>query len=265
VYVQNRRIVDIREANAAAPAGFPPDAPRVDTGGVIYPGLIDLHNHLPYNILPLWNPPARFDNRDQWRARREYRRDVSEPMDTLTASGPDILKAIIRYIEVKLLMGGVTSGQGMRSRFGGNQFYQGMVRNFEVSDDPVLRAADSRVLDVDADGAADFGRALDRGRVIFYHLSEGLDARARQHYTVLEQNGLLRSNLVGIHSLALRAAQFRRLATAKTSVVWSPLSNSILYGSTINPKTLVDSGVRFGLGSDWTPSGSGRTRLRAAF
>ncbi len=28
--------------------------------GTIYPGLIELHNHITYNILKLWNVPVRF-------------------------------------------------------------------------------------------------------------------------------------------------------------------------------------------------------------
>ena len=39
--------------SATAPAGFG-HARRVRTGGLITPGLIDLHNHLAYNTLPLW-------------------------------------------------------------------------------------------------------------------------------------------------------------------------------------------------------------------
>lgn len=42
----------------AEPSGFG-GAPRVVAGGVIYPGLIDLHSHLLYNTLPLWTEPTR--------------------------------------------------------------------------------------------------------------------------------------------------------------------------------------------------------------
>jgi hypothetical protein len=38
----------------------------VQTGGSIYPGLIELHNHLAYDALPLWQVPERYDNRDDW-------------------------------------------------------------------------------------------------------------------------------------------------------------------------------------------------------
>ena len=255
VYVSDGRIVAVQQAAAAAPLGFQ-NARTVDTGGVIYPGLLDLHNHLAYNILPLWKPPKRFDNRDQWQRRAEYRRDVTEPIKVVVKSGQGAIKAIIRYIEVKLLLGGVTSGQGMRSSFGGNQFYRGVVRNFEAPDHPDLKAAGSRVLNLTEDEIPMLTSSLDSGLPFFFHLAEGLDTIARQQYTLIDTNNLLRKNLLCIHSLALRPEQHRKLADAGTRVVWSPLSNSLLYGQTIDPKVLKDVKSLFGLGSDWTPSGS---------
>ena len=255
VYLSQGDIVAVQDAQQPPPAGFAA-APVIDTGGVIYPGLLDLHNHLAYNILPLWKVPRRFDNRSQWLSRADYRRDVGEPMETLTGAGPDMLKAIIRYIEVKLLLGGVTSGQGMKSKFGGNQLYRGLIRNFEVPDAPGLPVAGSHVVDLKADEVATFRADLDTGRPMFFHLAEGIDVHARQQYKLLAENALLRSNLIGIHSLALLPAQRRKMAQAGSRVVWSPLSNSLLYGKTIDPRQLADSQVVFGLGSDWTPSGS---------
>lgn len=255
IYVSGGRIRAVQSADAPAPDGFA-NARAVDTEGVVYPGLLDLHNHLAYNVLPLWKPPKQFDNRDKWQRRREYKRDVTEPMKLIVKSGQGAIKAVIRYIEVKLLLGGVTSGQGMRSSFGGAQFYRGLARNFEAPDDPALPSAGSRVLNLTEEDIPEMKSALDRGDPFFFHLAEGVDTAARQQYTLLEENDLLRPNLIGIHSLALRASQHRKLAMAGGHVVWSPLSNSLLYGQTIDPKALKEQGALFGLGSDWTPSGS---------
>src|SRR4051794_30171301 len=52
------RIAGGRTGRSSAPPGFA-GAPVVDTGGVIYPGLIDLHGHTAYNTLPLWIEPRR--------------------------------------------------------------------------------------------------------------------------------------------------------------------------------------------------------------
>lgn len=40
------------------------------------------------------------------------------------------------------------------------------------------------------------------------------------------------------------------------SIVWSPVSNLILYKDTLSIKKLIDSGINICLGTDWTPSGS---------
>jgi|SRR6266481_5576699 len=48
----------VTTGNTPAPAGFT-SAPIVDTGDAfVIPGLIDLHNHLGYNTLPLWVEPT---------------------------------------------------------------------------------------------------------------------------------------------------------------------------------------------------------------
>ena len=39
-------------------------------------------------------------------------------------------------------------------------------------------------------------------------------------------------------------------------MVWSPLSNLLLYGATARVDAAKRAGVRIGLGSDWSPSGS---------
>src|SRR5512134_2508690 len=39
-------------------------------------------------------------------------------------------------------------------------------------------------------------------------------------------------------------------------MVWSPLSNLLLYGATADIRAAVNAGVRIGIGSDWSPSGS---------
>ena len=52
-------IVAVSDAGDAPPPGFA-DANVVDArDAVVYPGLIDLHNHIAYNCLPLWASPTR--------------------------------------------------------------------------------------------------------------------------------------------------------------------------------------------------------------
>ena len=80
VYVEKGRIVAVQEREQAAPPGFAGVA-IVDTDGTLFPGLIELHNHLSYNALPLWAPvPKRFVHRGQWPDHKDYRKLISGPM-----------------------------------------------------------------------------------------------------------------------------------------------------------------------------------------
>ena len=169
VYVHDGIIEAVQPASAAAPAGFS-TAPRVHTGGLVTPGLIDLHNHLAYNTLPLWRARDRaYETRYQWPGAPTYQSDVSNPAQALGIAAP---AAALRYAEVKAIVGGVTSIQGsppMTRAFPG-----WMVRNIEKeelgSKRPIFQSvlpATNAQLDTTA------GRLTD-GRAFIYHLAEGV-------------------------------------------------------------------------------------------
>ncbi len=83
VYVEKGAIVSVQDRTQPAPPGFD-GVSVVDTGGTIFPGLIELHNHLSYNALPAWSPvPKRFTDRGQWPNHKDYRPLVSGPMTVL--------------------------------------------------------------------------------------------------------------------------------------------------------------------------------------
>ena len=257
LYLRRGLIVAVRKRTDPAPDGFEA-APRIETGGVIYPGLLDLHNHLAYNILPLWIPPQAFGNRNQWLNLPGYKRFVGAPMGVLTKRRPDLIKAIVRYVETTLLIGAVTSGQGMHSTFRGLPYFQGIVRNFEVPADPALPSANHVVPDL-KDKPADIQKFRDKinsTRPFFFHLAEGRDDVAHGQFKLLDREHLFGARLLAVHCAGLKPPDFTRLAAAKTRVVWSPLSNLLLYGGTLELEALLNSGAPFSLGSDWTPSGS---------
>src|SRR5687767_13290497 len=84
LYVDGGRIAAVQPAGAPQLSGWR-DVPRIATRGTIYPGLIDLHNHLCYNVLPLWSVPRRYTNRNQWggAGNPDYRKIISGPMTVL--------------------------------------------------------------------------------------------------------------------------------------------------------------------------------------
>jgi cytosine/adenosine deaminase-related metal-dependent hydrolase len=273
VYVENGSIAAVQPRMQPAPAGFA-GVPVIETGGTMFPGLIELHNHLSYNGLPLWSPvPRLFTNRGEWPNHKDYRPLVSGPMTVIgryqDAQGRyPLLAPLIRYVECKCLLGGVTSTQGVRlaSNAGIQRFYRGVVRNVEQTDDPDLPEAQSRIPDLDARDARSFLARLQKEDSCFLlHLSEGVTdpadplSAARKHFLALEVapgEWALRKVFSGIHSAGLLPEDFEVLGKHGGSMIWSPFSNLLLYGGTARIDAARRAGVRIGLGSDWSPTGS---------
>lgn len=85
---------------------------HLSTNDLIFPGLIDMHNHVKYNVLPLWNQAlGQFTNRFEWREKFEaYKDAVSFNMKPIRG---DTVCAAVRWAEIKALTGGVTAIQGI--------------------------------------------------------------------------------------------------------------------------------------------------------
>ena len=100
------------------------NVPILETNGTIYPGLLDLHNHLHYNQAPLWdmtphlpennrNAWGGYNNRYEWKNHPDYSEQVTKPK-MLVHSGPywNMESQAMKYIEMKSLVGGATAAQG---------------------------------------------------------------------------------------------------------------------------------------------------------
>jgi 5-methylthioadenosine/S-adenosylhomocysteine deaminase len=273
VYIDRGSVTAVQERAQPAPEDFA-GVQVVETGGTIFPGLIELHNHLSYNALPMWSPvPRRFGNRGQWPGHPDYRVLISGPMTVVgeyrdAAGQAALLPALVRYVECKCLLGGVTTSQGimLSSNAGVQRYYRGLIRNVEETGDAALSDAQGRIADVDAKDARKFlARINKEDSCYLLHLSEGVTdpgaplSAARKHFLALEVapgEWALNKVFAGIHSAGLLPEDFRLMGQKGASMVWSPFSNLLLYGATARVKDARDAGVRIGLGSDWSPSGS---------
>jgi cytosine/adenosine deaminase-related metal-dependent hydrolase len=259
VYLRADRIVDVRRASQPAPDGFA-DVPVVATGGTVFPGLVELHNHLPYDVLGLWAVPKEYTNRDQWSAIPDYRQLITGPMAAL-GSDPHVVAAIIRFVELRALLGGTTTSQGvtLSSAPGIVKHFRGLVRNVEAPGEAELAAAATHIADVDAKDAEKFLARISTGQKMILHLAEGTDEAAHKHFAALHiasNRWAITENLIGIHCVGLTADDFTILAKHGGAMVWSPLSNLLLYGKTADVAAALAAGVPVALGSDWAPSGS---------
>jgi cytosine/adenosine deaminase-related metal-dependent hydrolase len=236
-----------------------PDGVRIlETGGVILPGLIDLHGHPEYNVFAAWEPPRFFPNRYAWRGSAEYSLVVKEPWKRLTAN-PSLLRNLTRYAEGRALVGGVTAIQGASAKYPDKE--EALVRNVDLR---IFGQHKARSIVDLSRSTADERRGLrakiDAGEVnaVYVHLAEGLPSneRSRREFDDLVEANLLTPATVIIHGTALSSQHLRDAKDAGAKLVWSPQSNLRLYGETTPAAEALDLGVPMGLGADWLPSGS---------
>jgi len=124
------------------PFATDPDIKRLSEAQIgrvlISPGFIDLHGHLKYHGLPIWEEAkGQFRNRFEWRALSSYKKAVSEIMSNPDfGSSSDLnsnLCKSVHYAEMKALIGGTTTVQGIGSDQGCTKDI--LARNVEIESD----------------------------------------------------------------------------------------------------------------------------------
>ena len=245
------------------------NVPVLETNGTIYPGLIDLHNHLHYNQAPLWdmtphlsesqrNAWGGYNNRYEWKNHPDYSEQVTKPK-MLVHSGPywNMESQAMKYIEMKSIVGGTTAAQGSPSN-PDDSYGTVLARNIEdynFGRDEIH----TKVTELTSDYVGNHiktGNASGTLDAWFVHIAEGVDESSRAEFDILVQNNLLVGELVLIHGVALGETEFTQMANAGASLVWSPLSNLLLYGQTADIAAAKAAGVHLTLAPDWSPSGS---------
>lgn len=255
VWLAGGKIMAIARAGEALPEGAN-GAPVVDSKGVIYPGIIDLHNHPEYAIYPLMPITRKYRDRYEWRWYDDiYNKRITFPQEVLTRPHYlDLGIEIGRYGEYKALAGGTTSMQGGRTNLAYSK-EECLVRNIENS--PVeSRVAASRV-DIGRSSKEWAAMQAERSKgPLVVHLAEGPSPRMATEFGAIKDSNLLGPELIAIHGVGLTEPQLQEMASVGAKLVWSPLSNFMLYGQTANVAAAKRAGLSISLAPDWAPSGS---------
>jgi 5-methylthioadenosine/S-adenosylhomocysteine deaminase len=242
---------------------IPPHTKVIDTKGIILPGLIDLHNHLTWNLLPRWKANREFANRYDWQQLVGYSIALATPHYELTRE--KLGCAMNRYAEIKAITEGETSVVGS---LGPEKCIEGLARNLDFYSGfyaaGVLEKEKLRnevfPLELDNSTVSQIIEALDKKELTAFlaHLSEGKpdDASAAREFRMFVARGFLRPGVSIIHGAALKQADFHQLAQAKVGLIWSPRSNIELYGSTTDVAAALAENVKIALSPDWSPTGS---------
>jgi hypothetical protein len=281
------------------------DAMLVETGpnDWIFPGLIDLHTHTGYNVMPIWDYQKKYQkpfygNRFNWRGDDDYKRDINQLFKEVKGLVPQNRNIIPAFAEIQAIAGGTTVLQedGDLDRQIGGDGNPLICRGTGVPTDLELSRKILSVVDFFEPDAKtplqvnlkiDFNDktktiigeyALNRANLqaTLVHLAEGrsgfggddpgVDPYTRLEFETLmahpsmQDAGAVRSSaLTLIHGCGIdvhNPAHIQFLRDRNISVIWSPVSNLLLYGNTLEMEALVNAGINVALGSDWSPSGS---------
>jgi 5-methylthioadenosine/S-adenosylhomocysteine deaminase len=250
VVVEGEKIVAV----AGSPSGVPSSAPILETGGVISPGLVDLHNHVAYDFIPFWDSGRHWQNRYQWARASAYDDAVKAPYNAMKKAGR--MCEAIKYGEMRAIVGGTTSIEGSADL----TCTRSWARNVEFENfcadhvrQDVLPVTALKQSDADKLNAQ-FASGATKAFIV--HLAEGVDDSSRAEFDYLDRIGLLVPQLVAIHGTALTAEQLGRMGQVGAKLVWSPLSNLELYGQTTDIPAAVAAGITISIAPDWSPSGS---------
>ena len=272
VMIRDGKITGVWASNSNPPAGVDfTDVPIVETEGTIYPGLIDLHNHVHYNHIPLWDfevhlsesqksEEGGYTNRYQWGNNWDYGPSITWMKTNIQSTYRwDMASEQMKYAEVQAVAGGVTAMQGSPSS--GTQAWDSILsRNIELynfGQDGISTCAVCGAADDDYTGSHLISQS-ESGTLNawFVHLSEGVDQSSKDEFDALWNKGLIMDETIVIHGTALDFAQFSQMASVDSELVWSPLSNLLLYGDTTDVVAADQAGVSISISPDWGPSGS---------
>jgi hypothetical protein len=229
--------------------------------GVIAPGFINAHDHITYTQMsPVAHGTTRYNHRHEWRTGANGKPKLSSKSNTNSLGDA--------WGEARQVMGGATSLFGSGSE-------RGFLRNLDKPN------ALERISHLDAtydtfplgdsggtivsSGCSNYnlpGVGETQGTAAYApHVAEGVIGGARNEYVCMsgQDSGgvdVLGENSAYIHSVGLTSADIALMAGEGGSLIWSPRSNTDLYGFTASAPIFDRLGARIALGTDWTASGS---------
>jgi hypothetical protein len=213
---------------------------------LIFPGLINAHDHLQLNAVPPLPTSATFANSYAWIAAFQAHFEA-----------PEVIAAVLRPKSLRLRHGALKNLLAGTTCVAHHDYWH-----------PVLDAPDfpTSVL-------RDFGWSYALGWPLYgppvrqsfaatkpdrpwmIHLAEGTDATAQAELAQLDALGCLAANTVLIHGVGLGERDIERVIACGAAVVWCPTSNHNLLRQSLDPRRLNAAG-RLALGSDSRLSGA---------
>jgi 5-methylthioadenosine/S-adenosylhomocysteine deaminase len=251
-------------------------ATLLKTNGIIFPGLIDTHNHILFDIFDEtdWAPTAadKFEDHEDWTRNAKY----SALVDTkqyLNGEGGSPVKLgceLLKYGELKGLISGTTSIVGGTTT--GQLCYGSLARTIDQSSnglgsDRVQNATLFPSKAATADAVCKNLQSGGKTDAYLIHIGEGINDFAHKEFDKLQSISTTPGCLFNpktsiVHGTALVEADFDRMQAIGMGLVWSPKSNVFLYGhdtdlsKTAKVPLALNRGITVALAPDWSIGGS---------
>ncbi|MGE5344612.1 MAG: amidohydrolase family protein [Acidithiobacillales bacterium] len=229
---------------------FPPGTPFFTLRlleHLVFPGLVNAHDHLTLNAIP---PPARtriFPNSYEWIG--AFQAHFSDPAVIAARSLPERVRAF--HGGLKNILAGTTTvahHDPWSPDFDDPAFPVEVLRRYGWSHSLGLEE------DYGPPVASGY-EATPKDMPWFIHLAEGTDSRAAAELERLDELGAFGENTLLVHGVGLTADGMERVLSRGAGVVWCPASNLAVLGATLDPRRPADA-RRLALGTDSRLSGS---------
>ncbi len=230
------------------PKGLP-EAINVDISGLlVFPGLINCHDHLLGTYFPRVGDRKPYLNWLMWdndlKSSPHYaERQQVESSDLYMLGG------------YRHLISGVTSVQDHIPHFVQDMFKK-LVPIRIIDQFSMAHSVGSFALPWGEGIEVEYQRAKEEGIPFVTHCSEGFDQETLRSVSVLENKKALSEHTVLIHGIGFSDSDIENLAKYGVNVVWCPVSNLYMFDVTAPVKKLLEANVNVVLGTDSPMSGS---------
>jgi cytosine/adenosine deaminase-related metal-dependent hydrolase len=227
-------------------------APAVDlkNASVVYPALINTHDHLQGDYLPRVGPaPGTF-----YLTWLPWDNDL-KASDTFTERSRLSREELYALGGYKCLFSGVATVN--------DHFPQAINRRFlpalpirAILEYGLAHETSSYDLNWGDGLEVEHRRALENDWPFITHLSEGFDEEAMRGAENLDRRGLLDDHCLLVHCIGFSDEDIARVAKAGASVSWCAASNMLMFNVTAKIRKMLKAGVNVTIGTDSSATGS---------
>lgn len=222
----------------------------LDSSSVLYPALLNIHDHMRGNYLPRVGPrPGTFylnwlpwDNDLKASDAFAEREHLSEENKYFLSSYKNLFSGVI------------TVNDHFPHRL--NEQYLPRLPVRAIQEYTIEHECSSFDLKWGDGIEAEHRLALEKNWPFITHLEEGFDPESQDGVGILERHKALDEHCVLIHCIGFSDEDILKVAKAGASISWCPASNMLMFNTTCKIRKLLHAGVNVGIGTDSTHTGS---------